>query len=185
MVMQEKTNVNIIITDACILIDLIELDLLDQFLQLMQNVYTTNQVVREITDPVQQQKIAATIASGQILTDDDADFSSLALLQTEYPALSIPDCSVLELAIRKQGIVFTSDGGLRKACVSRGLKVCGILWVIENLNRNGHISTSTAIVKLTEYSKINKRAPQNEIHTLTQQLQALLNSQRQDASNTY
>ncbi len=164
MDMQERPNVNIIITDACILIDLIELNLIDQFLQTMQNVYTTNQVVREITDPVQKQKLATIIASGQILTDDTADFSTLLTLQAEYTSLSIPDCSVLELAIRKQGIVFTSDGRLRKACANKGLDFYGVLWIIENLFISNIVNKEIALSKLKLLSIINSRAPLREIN---------------------
>lgn len=176
MDMLERTNVNIIITDACILIDLIELDLINQFLESMQNVYTTNQVVREITDPAQKQKLATIIAAGQIITDDNADFSTLLSLQAEYTSLSIPDCSVLELAIRKQGIVFTSDGRLRKACANKGLNVCGVLWIIENLCTRGIINTTIAIAKLSEYGIINKRAPKSEIQVLSAKIQSPINS---------
>jgi hypothetical protein len=73
---------------------------------------------------------------------------------------------VLELALRKHAIIYSSDSSLRKISVKQGLMVRGILWIIEELHITGALSKVQAIEKLNLYEIINQRAPMKEIKNL-------------------
>jgi hypothetical protein len=156
----------IVIKDACILFDLVDLNLLEDFFQLAISAFTTPQVIGEITDETQWKELSKFINNGKLQIDTDGEFEIIASLFDEHPGLSIPDSSVLELAIRKDAIIYSSDGSLRKISVKKNLLVRGILWIVEELHSKEFLSKEIAIEKLKLYEKINQRAPVNEIKNL-------------------
>ena len=156
----------IVIKDACILFDLVDLNLLEDFFQLEVSAFTTPQVIGEITNETQWGEISKFVNNWKLQIDADGEFEAIAGIFDEHAGLSIPDSSVLELAIRKDAIIFSSDGSLRKISVTRNLTVRGILWIVEKLHNKGFLSKETAIEKLNLYEKINQRAPVNEIKNL-------------------
>jgi len=160
----------IVIKDACILFDLVDLNLLKDFFQLDVSAFTTPQVIGEITDEMQWIEVSKFIDNGKLQIDEDGEFEVIAALFHEYPGLSIPDSSVLELAIRKDAIIYSSDGSLRKISVMKNLQVRGILWIVEELNSREFLSKEVAIEKLNLYEKINQRAPVKGIQVLINKL---------------
>lgn len=160
----------IVIKDACILIDLVDLNLLEDFFQLGFIALTTPQVVGEITYETQWQEISKFIDNGSLLIDANGEFEAIQKLFDEYPGLSLPDSSVLELAIRSDGIIYSSDGSLRKISVKHELTVRGILWIVEELKINGFLNKEQAVQKLDLYEKINERAPIKDIKNLINRL---------------
>lgn len=161
----------IVIKDACILFDLVDLNLLDDFFQLEAEVYTTSQVIGEIRHEHQREAILKYIDDGRLQIDDTGTVEAITLLNDAYPGLSFPDSSVLELAIRRNAIVYSADGSLRKASAQKGITVRGVLWIVAQLHSMGSITTETAIVKLNMYEQLNQRAPFKEIKNLISQLQ--------------
>lgn len=147
----------ILVKDACIIIDLIELNLLRGFLTLNYDVITTSAVIIEITDLNQKNELEESLNSGKILVDDNGSLIDIMALQAKYSGLSYADASVLEVALRKQVMLITADGLLRKAAVNENNTVHGTLWVIETLHYNRIISVQTAIGKIKELMQINKR----------------------------
>lgn len=160
----------IVIKDACILFDLVDLNLLEDFFQLEVSAFTTPQVIGEITDETQWEEVSKYINNGKLQIDVDGEFEIIAALYDEHPGLSIPDSSVLELAIRKDAIIYSSDGSLRKISVKKNLSVRGIIWIVEELNSREFLSKAVAIEKLNLYEKINQRAPVKEIQALINKL---------------
>lgn len=156
----------IVIKDACILFDLVDLNLLEDFFQLELIAFTTPQVIGEITNEEQWETISKFIDSGKLQIDTYGEFEVIAGIYDEHPGLSIPDSSVLELAIRKEAIIYSSDGSLRKISVKKNLIVRGILWVVEELHNKEFLSKDIAIEKLNIYQTINQRAPMKEINNL-------------------
>jgi hypothetical protein len=157
---------DIIIKDACTLIDHCELGLLDIFFSMNLTVYMTPNVMAEITDPDQSATINRYIVSGHLKIDGNGSFTDITAIITEYPALTPADGSVLELALRINGTILSSDGSLRKASAAKGVTVCGNLWVIEELLNQGLLSKENAIQKLEEYQTVNSWAPKKEIDLL-------------------
>jgi len=156
----------IVIKDACILFDLVDLNLLEDFFRLGLSAFTTPQVIAEITNETQWGEVSKFIKNGKLQIDAEGEFELIAGIFDEHPGLSIPDSSVLELAIRKDAIIFSSDGSLRKISLRKNLKVRGVLWIIEELHSSNFLSKETTIQKLSNYQTINQRAPLKEIKQL-------------------
>lgn len=147
----------ILVKDACILIDLIELNLLSIFTALDYEVLTTSAVVMEVTKKSQKMELEKCIVNGDVKTEDSGSLSGIMTLQEKYRGLSYADASVLELALRKQVILLSADGLLRKAALNEDNQVHGTLWIIEKLHYKRMISVGTAVGKLQELMRINKR----------------------------
>ncbi len=162
---------DIIIKDACILFDLVDLNLLEDFFQLESEAFTTSQVIGEITNEQQWEAISKFIENGRLQIDDDGTFEAITKINEAYPGLSLPDSSVLELAIRKNAIVYSSDGSLRKASVKEGITVRGVIWIISELHTLELLTTEIAIDKLNLYEAINQRAPLKDIKNLIVKIQ--------------
>ena len=156
----------IVIKYACILFDLVDLNLLGDFFQLELIALTTPQVIGEITNETQWQEISKFVDSGHLQIDSEGEFEVVQKIYDEYPGLSIPASSVLELALRKDAIIYSSDGSLRKISIKHGFTVRGILWIIDELHTNGALSKGQAVEKLNLYEAINQRAPLKEIKKL-------------------
>ncbi len=66
--------------------------------------------------------------------------SELTLTQEvrlERPGLSLPDAFALALATRPDHALLSGDGLLRKAATDRGLDVCGLLWLLDEMHARG------------------------------------------------
>ena len=69
---------------------------------------------------------------------------SLAL-KARYPGLSANDCFCFVTAIVHPGILLTGDALLRRVATAHGLRVHGVLWVVDELNAIGTCPTSLLI----------------------------------------
>lgn len=161
----------IVIKDACILFDLVDLNLLEDFFQLESEAFTTSQVIGEITNEQQWEAISKFIENGRLQIDDNGLLEDVTKINEAYPGLSLPDSSVLELAIRKNAIVYSADGSLRKASAKEGITVRGIIWVIAQLYTLNFLTDEAAISKLNTYQVINQRAPLKDIKNLISKIQ--------------
>ncbi|MDJ1502048.1 hypothetical protein [Xanthocytophaga agilis] len=163
----------VVIKDSCILFDLVDLALIEGFFQLDLVVYTTTQVINEITNETQLKEINEYVKSGKLNINGDGDLETILSLSIENRGLSIADCSVLELALRKNAIIYSADGSLRKVATRKNLQVRGVLWIIEELCIKNNLTVEIALEKLQLYTKINSRAPIKDIMILTQKLSVL------------
>ncbi|MCF6296064.1 MAG: hypothetical protein L3J25_10300 [Flavobacteriaceae bacterium] len=152
-------QVKIIIKDSCIIIDLIELELIDFFLKLEYHILTTENVVEEITEINQKEKLGKLISVNSIMVDGDFDLNKVFDIMNNNGNLSFTDATVLELALRSEGILLTSDNALRRESKKLQRKTHGILWVIEALYENGIISAIIARDKVNLLMEINQRIP--------------------------
>ena len=156
----------IIVKDACILFDLIDLDLLDLFFQLEYTVITTQAVIDEVTSPHQMKHIDIHLEQGNISIDSFGNDEFIFQLHNEYRGLSLTDCSVVDLAYRCNGILLSADKSVRKVSEKHQIEVHGIIWVITRLIDFGIISVNNGHKALTNYIKINPRAPKKSIQAL-------------------
>ena len=167
----ELNRKEIIIKDACILIDLVELELLELFFRLEIIAFTTGAVIGEITNEMQLAKILVHINNGELKIDSGGELEIISKIADENPGLSIADSSVLELAMRKEATIFSSDGALRKISIKKGLIVKGLLWIIEEMCIKNILTVDRALERLTRYVEINQRsAPKNEMEKLINKL---------------
>lgn len=168
--MSASVNVEVVIKDACILFDLIDLGLLDCFYQLRLTVITTPEVLAEVTDDNQSLQIQHHIDNGNLHIDTFGVWETILEIVENSPGLSLTDAAVLEAATRRDAAILSSDKSLRNESNRRGIPVKGLLWVLEELYRQGILTLNVAIEKLKAYPEVNKRAPKSEIERLIQKL---------------
>lgn len=150
-----------IINDANILIDLVHLDLMNEFIELELDLKTTDFVFEELNDD-QKDIIEAYINSEHIeliTTENEKDFESITTILENSSGLSFEDCSVWHYANKLDGILLSGDGKLRKQAMANGISVKGILYIFDQLLVNEIISFELAIAKLEQLYEINPRLP--------------------------
>lgn len=142
---------NIIVNDANILIDIVELQLVQPFFSLNYDFYTTSLIFEEL-DSDQQIRLKP-YREAEVLHVQDMDAEQLKeikKLQQLKSALSLQDCSAFYQARIMQGILVTSDNVLRKFAKKQELRVHGHLWVFDELYMAGLLSGAHAVKKLNE-----------------------------------
>ena len=81
--------------------------------------------------------------AGMITHDLTAEEVGQALVVKErHPGLSANDCFCLVTARVYPGILLTGDALLRKVAAGRGMRVHGVLWVVDELETAAVCSTS-------------------------------------------
>jgi len=160
----------IVIQDTCILFDLVDLGLLKDFFQLDFVVYTTPYVIEEILTENHKKEITFYQNNGQLSVDSNGTLEAITTIFNEFEELSFADSSVLELAIRRDAVLFSADGSLRRISRRKKVIVRGTLWIIEKLYEEKLITLGVAIERLENYIDINARAPIKEINKLISRL---------------
>ncbi len=148
----------IAITDANIFIDLYELGRLDWLILLDLEVYTTDIVLNELST-VQAEAARQVIAVISSLSLDV--ISQLNLLELPR-GLSDADQSVIWQTRQLPDIPFlilTGDNLMRKWCTKNKMEVHGILWILDNLIAQKHLSKREALVSLSRLMEINQWLP--------------------------
>ena len=161
---------NIAVKDACVLFDLIDLKLLNDYFQLGYKTFITSYVYSEITEVYQKAIVRSSIEKGNLIIDDELDDLKVFELRGALKGLSLTDCSVIEVAMRRKAFLLSSDKGLRNEALRQNIKIGGVIWVIDQLILSGIIDSNTAILKLEEYAVVNERAPIREIRKMVQKL---------------
>lgn len=162
---------DIIVKDTNIIIDLINIGL-EGFCRLLEvEFHTTLHVIREIKEPSQRQKLTSMVLEGKLIVDEFTPIEYERLLDmlgtySEVNNLSDADWSVIILAERYKCRLLTSDRRLKRQAESYGLKVNGLLWIVDALVEKGIIKGQDMIPYLERYRDTNERAPQNEIKRL-------------------
>jgi predicted nucleic acid-binding protein len=155
----------IVVNDACLLIDLIDIDLLDEFLQLGIQAHITSSVLLELDGDEYEVVIRKNIKTGRLLlsnltANDQVEIADL--MQTHSSRLSEPDCSCLHLAKKINATILTCEKLLRSTARSLEIPVHGSLWVLDQLIYSSIITKRTAHRKLNELMLINARLPKKE-----------------------
>jgi len=165
----------LLLHDANVLIDLLTVDILDKTFQLPYVMETTDFVVREITPPDQRAAVRKIIDAGKLIVCSAPPGLVLDIvrLNHELPSLSIADCSVICHALVTGAVVLSGDRLVRKTAKARSLKVCGTLWIFQQLVEQNLLKSCEAANKLTELMEINARLPKQECNRLVEQWKAL------------
>lgn len=161
----------LLLHDTSILIDLMAADLLDVTFRLPYVMETTDFVIREIVKKEQHDAIQR-IVSADLLTVSTASpnvVNDIFHFHQEILALTIADCSVICQALASGAIVLSGDGLLRKTARRKSLKVCGTLWVFQQVVLEGFITPCCAIEKLSKLMAINARLPKAECDKMIEQ----------------
>lgn len=169
--MSTSVKIKVVIKDACILFDLLDLGLLANFYELGLTVITRPEVLAEITDENQFQQIKPYIESGDLLIDSIDGLEKFMAIMETNPGLSFTDAAVLETASRRDATILSSDKSLRNESNRRGIPVRGLLWILEELHNQNVLPLEVILTKLVLYAEVNKRAPKSEINNLVERLQ--------------
>lgn len=144
------------VTDACIFIDLIELDMITSFFQLDLELHTTVAVINELY-PEQKQILEAyeSVAKLHVHNLKDDDYQEMK--QISFPrGLSQEDRSVLYLARKLGGaIVISSDRIVREFAGRLQLPYHGIFWILDQIVASELISKAKARKILSDMPKVN------------------------------
>ncbi len=155
----------VIVNDANILIDLVELDLLPHFFNLKFEFLTTEFVLNELLE-VQHQALLPYIDNRSLIVDkiSAADMEEIILIQASKTNLSPQDCSAFYQARKNKATLVTSDNTLKKFAKENNMEVHGHLWVFDQMILGKTISGSRASQKLTDLQEVNPKLglPQSE-----------------------
>lgn len=84
--------------------------------------------------------------------------------RNQEPALSLPDSFALSLAHKHNWLLLTGDRALRKLAVQESVKCHGVLWVIDQMQQLGVVSSQVLQESLTRISHHPRcRLPRTEI----------------------
>jgi predicted nucleic acid-binding protein len=155
----------IVVNDACLLIDLIDIDLFDEFLQLNLKAYITSSVFNELEGDEYERPIIESIKNNSLLlykltANDQKEIENL--MSAHSSRLSEPDCSCLHLAKKINATLLTCERLLTTTAKSLRVDVHGSLWVLDQLTDASIITVRTAHRKLSELMAVNNRLPKDE-----------------------
>lgn len=152
----------IAVTDACIFIDLIELNLLDEFCCLPFVIYTTIDVFYEL-NVEQQTKISYLKSQSKILLETLSSEEMNLILVRDFPAaLSLTDRTVILLSEKFNAVLISSDKAVRNCAGKNAIECHGILWIIDQLVDNKIITFYQSCEKLIFLTK-NKFYANNSV----------------------
>lgn len=143
------------ITDACIFIDLYELELLSQFFQLDLEIHTSLDVFNELY-PSQQQLLIAFSSFGKLTFHSLTAADRIEIYNGCYPrSFSDNDKTVLHLAAKLEAIILSSDKNLRLFAKNKSIEYHGMLWIFDKLIERGFITYNEASEKLQRLINTN------------------------------
>lgn len=156
---------NIVVSDTNIFIDLMNIELLDSFFQLEQEIHTVDFVIGEITNTQQLEELEKhrenynlTIAS----TSSTDLISVLAMRTSAKNNVSITDCAACFYAKKKMYKLLTGDKKLRKIAEEAHVDVSGILFILDELVKK-IVTAAKARIALTHLQKTSARVPNTEV----------------------
>lgn len=155
----------IVLSDANVLIDLCNINLLDEFFKLNFEFHTTEQVVNEIKKPKQKQLIEKHINEKlNIKTLTGIDIMEVAkLFGGNISNLSYVDCEVWYLSKQHNFTLLTGDKNLRNQATKDKIEVRGILFLFDQMVAQNCITKQIAHDKLLLLSESNIRLPKKEV----------------------
>lgn len=144
------------ITDACIFIDLHDLDLTVAFFSLDLEIHTSLDVFNELY-PEQKTVLNAFLSVEKLYIHNIDAKSRLEIMETAYPlGLSEVDKTVLYLAKKYDALVLSSDKAVRNFAKKHTIDYHGILWIFDQMIAQEKMTKNSAILKLTELISKNR-----------------------------
>lgn len=143
--------VRIVVNDANILIDIVELELLPHFFGLEFEYQTTDLVLDELFDD-QLIALRPYIDKGvmSVVAMTVEDIIEIQRIEASKSSLSLQDCSAYYLAKKLNATLLTSDNSLRKFARENHLNIHGHLWIFDQMIETQTLTGPQAIEKLSE-----------------------------------
>lgn len=156
----------LLISDTCILIDLLNGRLLDRMCELPYNLGVSDALLYgidndepELIIPNSEQVLNAGF---QVYSLNSSEIIEVFELNTKYARPSLNDIFGLVVAKKNNAILLTSDGGLRKSALKENVEVRGILWILDEMINNKVIDKRTAVKSLNKIRAEGSYLPENE-----------------------
>ena len=148
-------KIKIVVTDACIFIDLHDLGLTNSFFNLDFDIHTTSAVLYELYSE-QQQILKAYQSVGRLTVHNLKEKDFIEIYSEEYPkSLSETDKSVLHIANRINACVLSSDKILRNYAKNKGVECHGMIWIFDKLIEMSVLTKREAVNKLKQLVDTN------------------------------
>lgn len=145
----------IVVNDANILIDLVELELLPHFFDLDFEFQTTNLIIDELLEE-QLGSLLPYIDQDILIVEEvtEEDIFEINLIELSKPNLSPQDCSAYYQAKKLSATLLTSDNSLRRFAIENQIEIHGHLWVFDQMVASNTITGQRAAEKLTELCEV-------------------------------
>jgi predicted nucleic acid-binding protein len=165
----------LLITDTNVFIDIIRLDKINEFLELSQEIHTTQFVINELK-PNQKEALSIFENNKLIIKSFEAD-EVLEIFKMKVTrnnvSKRIADRSVLYYATNREGILISGDKNLKKEAQEKGLEVHGTIWIISEMFRQNILGLTNTISTLEELKEINPFLPIEEINLIIKEIKVL------------
>ncbi len=160
---------SVLVSDTSVLIDLDRGDLLDQLFQLPHDFC--------VPDLLYKKELAGDLGDRlrslglDVVELSPSELSRATSLRRELKVLSTPDTFAFSLAEARQWTLLTGDGALRQLAQQQGVEMYGVLWVIDELERENVVETDVLHRALTEiHSHPRCRLPTAEVRRILARL---------------
>ncbi|SRR5258708_2574374 len=145
----------IVVTDACIFIDVIELQLTAKFFGLELDIHTTRDVFDELFQE-QQQILEAYQENNRLTVHILTPKEKMELLSEEFPkALSPEDQSVVFIAKKLGAVLLSSDKPVRNLAKKLSIEYHGMIWIFDQLVQQGQLTGGSAAERITQMVNSN------------------------------
>jgi len=138
---------SVLISDTSVIIDLDRGKLLEQLFQLpydfcVPDLLYKRELAGELGDKLRSYGL-------DVVELSPAELSRATSLRREVKVLSTPDTFAFSLAEARRWTLLTGDGALRGLCKKKGVQMHGVLWIIEEMNREKIEDTEALFNALT------------------------------------
>lgn len=153
----------IAVSDACIFIDFLEIDLVDQFFNLPLELHTSLDVYNELFTE-QREILEKYIVTGKLTIHNISAGQWQEILELNFPkAISPADRTAIYLAQKLDAILLSSDKPVRHNAKIRHIEYHGSLWILDQLVESNELSTSTACDKIKLLFRTNSIYQNNSL----------------------
>jgi len=160
----QEMKIKIVVTDACIFIDLYDLELINSFFNLDLEIHTTSAVLYELYFE-QQQILQAYQSVNRLIVHNLQEQDFIEIYSEKYPkSLSETDKSVLHIANKINACVLSSDKTLRNCAKNKDIEYHGMIWIFDELVE------TTVLTKKEAANKLKQLVATNFIFQNNQQL---------------
>lgn len=156
----------IIVTDANILMFLSRLELVDSFIGMNYEVHTTDYIIDEYYKGNKRdqklKRLDKYIRSGKVEIHEYSLEELMPIYEIKQ-SLSIADCSIYKLSMELEAFLLTGDKTLKIFSEQSGIKVHGIIWLVDEMLKRDIIDKVEYKEKLAELKNLSQRLPVEEI----------------------
>lgn len=163
---------NLIVNDASVLIDLFKAGLLQNYAQLNYRLLLPDAVEDELES---LGGLSLGALGFEVVELDPAGMLVVKTLRDSHQHLSVADTFALTLAEKFAGsILLTGDAGLRQVAQARGVRVHGVLWLLDELYTADLLDAEMIVSALRLFDEdITVRLPSNVLHQYRQRYEGL------------